>query len=154
MAKKEFSKFFVASLKRTAMNVAPIIRRKQKLQGDLEKINEELESLESQLEMYDVTIKKVTGGYGVEELVERQVEVTDKVDKNGKPIKITKWNLKYPETIIPPTEEETNANVGADFDIDTMHVAQKDALVSREEQEENYGEFEDVVKQENEVYNY
>ena len=35
MAKKEFSKFFIASLKRTAQNVSPLVRRKQKLQAEI-----------------------------------------------------------------------------------------------------------------------
>ena len=105
--KKEFSKFFIASLKRTAMNVSPLVRRKQKLLAEIAKREEELESIQKQLDTYEAPIKEVTGGYGTEDLVVRTVEVTDKVDKDGKPIKITKWNLKFPETIVPVAEEET-----------------------------------------------
>ena len=32
------------------------------------------------------------------------MEATDKTDKNGNVVKVTKWNLRYPETIVPPTE--------------------------------------------------
>lgn len=105
MAKKEFSKFFVASLKRTAQNVSPLVRRKQKLQAEIAEREEEMASIQKQLDTYEAPIKEATGGYGTEDLVIRTVEVTDKMDKDGKPVKVTKWNLKYPETIIP--EEET-----------------------------------------------
>ena len=113
--KKEFSKFFVASLKRTAQNVSPLVRRKQKLQAEIADREEELKSIQVQLDTYEAPIKEATGGYGTEDLVVRTVEVTDKVDKDGKPIKVTKWNLKYPETIVPveetaePADEETEA---------------------------------------------
>ena len=105
MAKKEFSKFFVASLKRTAQNVSPLVRRKQKLQAEIAEREEEMASIQKQLDTYEAPIKEATGGYGTEDLVIRTVEVTDKMDKDGKPVKVTKWNLKYPETIVP--EEET-----------------------------------------------
>lgn len=102
--KKEFSKFFVASLKRTAQNVSPLVRRKQKLQAEIAEREEELKSIQVQLDTYEAPIKEATGGYGTEDLVVRTVEVTDKVDKDGKPIKVTKWNLRYPETIVPVEE--------------------------------------------------
>ena len=102
--KKEFSKFFVASLKRTAQNVSPLVRRKQKLQAEIAEREEELKSIQVQLDTYEAPIKEATGGYGTEDLVVRTVEITDKVDKDGKPIKVTKWNLKYPETIVPVEE--------------------------------------------------
>lgn len=107
--KKEFSKFFIASLKRTAQNVSPLVRRKQKLQAEIADKEAELESIQKQLETYEAPIKEATGGYGTEDLIVRTVEVTDKTDKDGKPIKSTKWNLKYPDTIIPPVEEIADA---------------------------------------------
>lgn len=131
--KKEFSKFFVASLKRTAQNVSPLVRRKQKLQAEIAKRVEELKSIQVQLNTYEAPIKEATAiygedaegntilikeGYTTEDLVVRTVEVTDKVDKDGKPVRATKWNLRYPETIVPveetvelanPVNEETEA---------------------------------------------
>lgn len=101
--KPEFSKFFVASLKRTAQNVSPLVRRKHKLLAEIEERNEELKLIQTQIDTYEAPIKAVTGGYGTEDLVVRTVEMSDKEDKDGKPIKVTKWSLKYPETIIPPT---------------------------------------------------
>ena len=113
MAKKEFSKFFIASLKRTAQNASPLVRKKQKLQAEIAEREEELKSLQIQIDAHEAPIKEATDGYGTEDLIIRTVEVTDKLDKNGKPVKITKWNLKYPETIVPieNTVAETSAEV-------------------------------------------
>lgn len=112
--KKEFSKFFIASLKRTAQNVSPLVRRKQKLQAEIVDREKELESIQKQLETYEAPIKEATGGYGTEDLIVRTVEVTDKTDKDGKPIKSTKWNLKYPDTIIPPVEETAEVDMASE----------------------------------------
>ena len=109
--KKEFSKFFIASLKRTAQNVSPLVRRKQKLQAEIVDREKELESIQKQLETYEAPIKEATGGYSTEDLIVRTVEVTDKTDKDGKPVKSTKWNLKYPDTIVPPVEEAADAGM-------------------------------------------
>lgn len=102
---KKFGKFFVANLKRTAQNVSPMIREKQKLQAEVEEKQARIATLEAQIESLDGHIRRECG-YGVEDLVVREVINTGKVDKDGKPIKVTKWNLKYPETIVPPTEEQ------------------------------------------------
>ena len=59
--KKEFSKFFVASLKRTAQNVSPLVRRKQKLQAEIAEREEELKSIQVQLDTYEAPIKEATG---------------------------------------------------------------------------------------------
>ena len=106
MAKKEFSKFFVASLKRTAQNVSALVREKQKLIEKMKEADDKLHIIQKQIDSYDAPIREATGGYGVEDLIVRTVEITDKTDKDGKLVKVTKWNLKYPETIIPVEEPE------------------------------------------------
>ena len=114
MEKKEFSKFFVGTLKRTAQNVSPLVIKKQKLIAKKTEIDAELEFIQEQIEQYEAPIKKVTGGYGTEDLIERVVEATDKTDKNGNVVKVTKWNLRYPETIVPPTENTEVAQMEAE----------------------------------------
>jgi len=101
-----YNKFFIASLKRTAQNVSPLVRRKQKLQQEIEDRERELESIQIQLDTYEAPIKEATGGYTTEDLIERTVEPTGKFDKDGNPVKITRWVLKYPDTIVPPVEEK------------------------------------------------
>ena len=133
MEKKEFSKFFVGTLKRTAQNVSPLVIKKQKLLAKKNEIDSELEFIQEQIEQYEAPIKKVTGGYGTEDLIERVVEATDKTDKNGNVVKVTKWNLKYPETIVPttenaepamPTEEPETEETEAVKDVDEAGVSE------------------------------
>lgn len=108
--KKEFSKFFIASLKRTAQNVNPLVRRKNKLLAQIGEMREELASIQAQIDGYQIPIKEATGGWTTEDLVERVVTETTKLDKDGKPIKMTQYVLKYPESIVPPTEIHCNNN--------------------------------------------
>ena len=102
---KKFSKFEIATIKRTAQSVNPMVSKKAKLKEQIEALQTEYDQLDTMQEQYEVSIKTMTGGYGTEDLVEKVIETTSAVDKNGKPIKITKYVLKYPETVIPIAAE-------------------------------------------------
>lgn len=105
---KEFSKFEIATIKRTAQSVASMVIKKNKIKAQLDELQAEYDQLATMQEQYEAPIKTMTGGYTTEDLVERVVENTGKVDKDGKPIKQTKYNLKYPKTVIPvPCDEGT-----------------------------------------------
>lgn len=105
---KEFSKFEIATIKRTAQSVASMVIKKNKIKAQLDELQAEYNQLATMQEQYEAPIKTMTGGYTTEDLVERVVEDTGKVDKEGRPIKQTKYNLKYPKTVIPvPCDEGT-----------------------------------------------
>lgn len=105
MAKKEFSKFFTATVKRTAQSIYPLVRQKAKLVKTIEEAQAELESIQIQIDGFEAPIKEATGGYGTEDLVVREVTSTGKLDKTGKELKTTSYRLKYPDTLIPEVEE-------------------------------------------------
>lgn len=115
MEEKKFSKFFVASLKRTAQNVYPLVRQRNKLQKQIEEAQEELNSINVQLDAYQAPIKEQTGGYTTDDLISREIIDTGKTDKNGKPVKQTVFKLIYPDTIVPNTPP-ANAEPEADTD--------------------------------------
>lgn len=105
---KEFSKFEIASIKRVAQNVSSMVIKKNKIKAQIDKLQEEYDQLVAMQEQYEAPIRTMTGGYSSEDLFERVVENTGKVDKEGRPIKQTKYNLKYPKTVIPvPSDEGT-----------------------------------------------
>lgn len=108
MEEKKFSKFFVASLKRTAQNVYPLVRQRDKLQKQIKEAQEELDSINVQLDAYQAPIKEQTGGYTTDDLISREVIDTGKTDKNGKPVKQTVYKLIYPDTIVPNTPHADN----------------------------------------------
>lgn len=109
METRKFNKFEIATIKRTAQNVNPMVTKKAKLKKQIEELQAEYNQLDMMQEQYEASIKIMTGGYGTEDLVEKVVENTNSTDKNGNIIKITKYVLKYPETIIPvPAEDLDN----------------------------------------------
>ena len=110
MTKKEFTKFELARLKRTAQNVEGFLKQKNKLEEKKTKIEEELSIINQQIELTDAPTVAMTG-YHTEDIIKKVVTPTDQVDKNGNIIKKVTFEFIYPDTIVPPVtdvaEEET-----------------------------------------------
>ena len=114
MTKKEFTKFELARMKRTAQNVEGFLKQKNKLEDKKAKIEEELAVINQQIELTDAPTVAMTG-YHTEDIIKKVVTPTDQVDKNGNIIKKVTFEFIYPDTIVPPVtdvaEEETPVNV-------------------------------------------
>lgn len=106
MAKKEeFNRNFIASMKRIARNVAPKVKERERLVKEIEAKQARIAELNEDIAGEETSIRRKTG-YGVMDLIKREVVDTGKVDKKtGKPIKDTQFNLRYPDTILPPENE-------------------------------------------------
>ena len=122
--------------------LAPYVSKKQKIEQQIAEVeekvaeqirkraSEKIEKLEAEKASYqdiidsmNATVKKMTGGYTTEDLVDCVKEGTGKMDDKGKEIMQTRYVLKYPETVIPENTETivppTTENVpGSDFDKD------------------------------------
>lgn len=142
MSKKQFDKFFVANLKRTAQMVSPMVRRKAKLQQEIAERMEEISALDLQISSMDGHIRELTG-FGVEDLVKRTVIDTGKKDKTGNPVKITKWELKYPETVIPEaqTVSEEDTTLGC-IPTDYQEITAEPVAVAEEAYDQSFAEIE------------
>ena len=116
METRKFSKFEIATIKRTAQSVNPMVSKKAKIKEQIDALQAEYDQLNTMQEQYEASIKTMTGGYGTEDLVDNVIETTSAVDKNGKPIKVTKYVLKYPETVIPVAAEEIEDMTAAEVD--------------------------------------
>lgn len=116
METRKFSKFEIATIKRTAQSVNPMVSKKAKLKEQIDALQAEYNQLDTMQEQYEASIKTMTGGYGTEDLVDKVIETTSAVDKNGKPIKVTKYILKYPETVIPVAAEEIEGMTASEVD--------------------------------------
>lgn len=127
---KELSKFEIAAIKRTAQNVNAMVTKKTKLKEKIDALQAEYNQIEEAQEQFEAPIRKMTGGYGTEDLVEKVIEDTGKLDKDGKPVKLTKYVLKYPETILPPAMDNEGGEVDetAVETISEVEVAPKDAV--------------------------
>lgn len=125
MSKEKFGRMAVSQIKNTAKSCYLLTREKEKLEKEIAEKQARLAVVKEQYDEYQAPIKRMTGGYTTEDLLDRQVTDTGKVDKDGRPIKVTNYVLKYPETVVPPVENVENA-AGSDFDIDEQGPAGTD----------------------------
>ena len=113
---KEITTRQMAMIKRIAMNVNPLVVKKNKLVSKINELTVEIAEINDAIEGNEMGIKTITGGLSSEVLITKTVTDSGKVDKNGNPIKVTKyepnpnrlqWNEeKKVYNLIPLTEEE------------------------------------------------
>ena len=113
---KEITTRQMAMIKRIAMNVNPLVVKKNKLASKINELTVEIAEIEDAIEGNEMGIKTITGGLSSEVLITKTVTDSGKVDKNGNPIKVTKyepnpnrlqWNEeKKVYNLIPLSEEE------------------------------------------------
>lgn len=104
MENKNFTQKQIANWRRIAMNVNSDVIKRDKLQSKIDELKIELETLNNMIDMQEYPVKMATGGYTTSDIFVKNVVTTDKVDANGRPIKKTTYDLKWPESILPPTE--------------------------------------------------
>lgn len=83
-----------AGVKRIAQNVNPLVVKKNKIAAKIDELNAEYDALTEEIEGHEMGVKALTKGFTSEDLVVKRVEDTGKVDKDGKPIKVTKYEPK------------------------------------------------------------
>lgn len=94
-----------AGIKRIAQNVNPLVVKKNKIAAKINELNAEYNALVAEIDGHEMGVKALTGGLTSEDLVVKKVEDTGKVDKEGKPIKVTKYE---PKTGVVTYNEEQN----------------------------------------------
>ena len=113
---KEITTRQMAMIKRIAMNVNPLVVKKNKLISKINDLTTEIAEINDAIEGNEMGIKTITGGLSSEALIIKTVTDSGKVDKNGNPIKVTKyepnpnrlqWNEeKKVYNLIPLSEEK------------------------------------------------
>lgn len=107
---KQFTRFFSASVKKIAQTVSPMLKAKERAEKKIVELQEEIKALDDQIAQWDAPIRTQCG-YSVADLVVRETKEVGK-DAMGKPIIASKWVLKYPETLVPPTDDENTCDNG------------------------------------------
>ena len=97
---KEFSKWEIASIKRTAQNVDKYVHKRNDLVAKKADLEAEINQLNIMINGWQEPVKQMTNGYTTEDLI---IKTIDKTGKNP----VTKYELKYPETVVPIEEEAT-----------------------------------------------
>ena len=129
MIKKEFTKFELARMKRTAQNVEGFLKQKNKLEEKKAKIEEELAIVNQQIELTDAPTVAMTG-YHTEDIIKKVVTPTDQVDKNGNIIKKVTFEFIYPDTIVPPTPvEELESEESSNIKDDNITINENDFAI-------------------------
>lgn len=120
MENKNFTQKQIANWRRIAMNVNSDVIKRDKIQSKIDELKIELETLNNMIDMQEYPVKMATGGYTTSDIFVKNVVTTDKVDANGRALKKTTYDLKWPESVLPPTEkvsepvEPNTANVTMD----------------------------------------
>ena len=65
----------LASVKRIAMNVNPLVVKKNKVAARINELNAEYNALTEEIEGHEMGIKALTGGYTSEDLVTKKILV-------------------------------------------------------------------------------
>ena len=125
---KELSKFEIAAIRRTAQNVNAMVTKKTKLKEKIDALQAEYDQIEEAQEQFEVPIRRMTGGYGTEDLIVKVIEDTGKLDKDGKPVKLAKYVLKYPDTILPPAMDGGDGVVDDTEKAPEVEVPAEDAV--------------------------
>lgn len=102
---KELTVRQMASIKRVAQNVNPLVTKKNKIISKLNELREEYDSVCNEINGHEMGVISLTGGFTSEYLVEKRIEDTGKIDKEGKPIKVTKYE---PRTDVVRFNQEKN----------------------------------------------
>ena len=68
--------------------------KKNKIAAKIDELNAEYNALTEEIEGHEMGVKALTGGLTSEDLVVKKVEDTGKADKDGKPVKVTKYEPK------------------------------------------------------------
>lgn len=100
----KFTSKQIANMKRIAMNVNADLTKRNKLIEKRDELQKEIDRLNKIIDLNELPVKEMTGGYTTEELFIKTVNETDKVNANGHTIKTTSYVLRYPETIVPVVE--------------------------------------------------
>ena len=138
-----------ASVKRIAQNVSPLVVKKNKIAAKIDELNAEYNALIEEIEGHEMGVKALTGGLTSEDLVVKKVEDTGNVDKNGCPVKVTKYEPKAGVVVFNEeanvyeihVEEPEFENVNPEVVDDTEKAPERDlpaGTVSAEEIGEAY----------------
>lgn len=117
--KKEFNRTFIASMKNIAKSISSSVKERDKLEREIAVREARIADINKDIEDSEAIVRRKTG-YGVMDLVKREVIDTGKVDKHGNPVRYTQYNLIYPDTVVPPVESERDTEVSPVEDLPFM----------------------------------
>lgn len=113
MNQKNLSSRDLAVIKRIAQNVDADFQKVTKLNEKIESLVAERDSLQVGIDEMEAPVIRKTGGFKSTDIYKKVVlpqfnaDGTPKTDKEGRPVKVTKYVLRYEETILPPASSNS-----------------------------------------------
>lgn len=117
-----------AAVKRVAQNVSFAVAKRDKISAKMQELSKEYEDLAKEIEGHEMGIKALTGGFTSEDLIVKRVEDTGKVDKEGKPVKVTKYEPKAGVVSFNEEDRVYEIDFNAAHDIAVGPVQQDDPV--------------------------
>lgn len=117
-----------AAVKRVAQNVSFAVAKRDKISAKMQELSKEYEDLTKEIEGHEMGIKALTGGFTSEDLIVKRVEDTGKVDKEGKPVKVTKYEPKAGVVSFNEKDRVYEIDFNAAHDIAVGSVQQDDLV--------------------------
>ncbi len=124
----------LAQVRRIAQNVDADYQKVCKLSEKIAELTAQMNELQQGIDEQEAPVMRKTGGFKSTDLYVKTIvpqfneDGTPKTDKDGRQIKVTKYVLRYPDTIIPVAENtqavesepvpSTAEGFGSDFDLD------------------------------------
>lgn len=100
----------LAIIKRIAQNVDADFQKVCKLETKIKELTVEANEISKSIEEMEAPVVRMTGGYKSTDIFKKTIipqfneDGSPKTDKDGRQLKVTKYVLRYPDTITPPTE--------------------------------------------------
>lgn len=122
-SKVKFTSKQIANWKRTAMNVNANVVKRDKLAAKIADLQKEYDEINQDIELEEAHVRRATDGYSTSDIFVKKVIETGKTDpKTGYPVKQTRYELIYPETIVPPCENEDANDSGKEVEYVTPAI--------------------------------
>ena len=104
----------IANWRRIRVSIDPYLTNLEKINDKLAaekvkydekvaKLMNEAEDLRKTIEMYEYPVQAMTGGYTTQDIFVKEVVTNDKVAADGRTIRKSVYNLRFPDTIVPPS---------------------------------------------------
>jgi hypothetical protein len=108
---KEFNQRELTQIKRIAQNVDADYQSVRKLDEKIAELTKKKNMLQQGIDEMEAPVMRKTGGFKSTDIYMKTIipqfneDGTPKTDKDGRQLKVTKYILRYPESIVPNVHE-------------------------------------------------
>jgi len=124
----------LAIIKRIAQNVDADFQKVCKLETKIKELTAEANEISKSIEEMEAPVVRMTGGYKSTDIFKKTIipqfneDGSPKTDKDGRQLKVTKYVLRYKDSILPPTENTENTESLGTENVESMEQVADSAL--------------------------